>query len=79
MVDGDRWVYEISICVQVPRTNLGDLSGATGHQILMAVSADGGIVDGTEPAVVSFPGFEICLIERERIVGRLWNAVADTL
>src|SRR5580692_5655674 len=79
VVDENGRVDEISVYIEVAGTNLGNLAGTAGDRALMAISANGGVVDGTESTIVSFPGFEIRLVKSKRIIGWLGNAVADTL
>src|ERR1700720_1996215 len=79
VINKDRRVYEIASGIEVSCPHFGDLAWSTGTGTLMAISTNGSVVHWAEPTVVSFPGFEVCLVESKRVIGRFGNAIADTL
>src|SRR5579863_1504880 len=79
VINKDRWVDKIATGIKVSCPHFGDLAWSAGTGTLMAISTNGSVVQRAEPSVVAFPRFEICLVESKCVVGRLGNAVADTL
>jgi hypothetical protein len=58
---------------------LRNLAGRAGYTILMAFRAGCGIENRAQSGTWIMPSFKLCLIESERVAGRLGYAVARTL
>src|SRR5580692_832021 len=84
LVNDDSRVHEIAVGVIVPGADFCHLTGSSSHRILVAIGARGGVVNRTEPSVVSFSCLKVLLIDGEGVrdeASERWfgDAVADAL
>ena len=76
IIDEDGGVHELAKAVAVTHAQLGDLADAAGHGILVAIGARLLVVDRSQTIGDGFLLFEMLLVVREAVAGRLSQPVA---